>query len=422
MTKIAIIGAGPIGIEAALYGSVAGFEVQVFERGRIGENLRQWGHVRLFTEWKRDRSPLAEKLLRERGDHLPDGESHPTGARLADYLLKLATLEPLKNRISPQTEVVSIAREGLLKSDAWESERRAFAPFRVLTKGVAGEKIRHFDAILDTTGVYGTPNFAGSGGMAAAGELGLQGFIDYAIPDVAGADNARFWNKHALVIGSGHSAASTLLSIADLFEKGSKTRVTWVVRRDVARDGSVYIFESNDQSSGRQKLGQRANELARHERVDFRPRTVVEAIARRAHRFTVTLSDGQTVECDTVCAHTGFRPDETLWRELQIAPHAATGAPSPQLAEALNGANVRAGVGLSTGYAEKLAEFQRPENEEKLDSTELLKLPEPNFYVLGIKSYGRDAGFLMQNGFRQVRDVYQLISGDAALDLYEGAI
>ncbi|PQV65028.1 Pyridine nucleotide-disulfide oxidoreductase [Abditibacterium utsteinense] len=422
MTKIAIIGGGPIGIEAALYGSVAGFDVHLFERGRIGENVRQWGHVRLFTEWKRDRSPLSVRLLTARGDHLPDGESWPTGARLGDYLVKLASLEALKNRISPQTEVLSIAREAALKSDFYGDAARARRAFRLLTKNVAGEKIQHFDAVIDATGVYQTPNHAGNGGMLAPGETAFAKFIDYAIPDVKGADNPRFFNKHALVIGSGHSAASTLLAISDYFEKGPRTRITWALRRDVASDGSVYALDPNDISSGRQQLGSRANELAKNERVDFRPRTLVEVIERKANRFIVTFSDGEKIGCDTICAHTGFRPDETLWKELQISPHAATGAPSSQLAEALHGANLRAGVGLSTGYAEKLNEFERPENEAELDSTELLQLAEPNFYVLGIKSYGRDAGFLMQNGFRQVRDVYQLISKDKSLDLYNGEI
>lgn len=418
MTKVAIIGAGPIGIEAALYGAVAGLDVQLFERGRIGENVRQWGHVGLFTEWKRDRSPLAQRLLEARGDALPSEESAPSGAELANYLLKLSSLEPLRGRVAAQTEVLSVAREGMLKSDFWGDVRRTSRPFRVLTRGVGGERVRQFDFVIDATGVYQSPNFAGSGGMPAPGELGLRPFIDYAIPDVNGRDKSRFFNRHALVIGSGHSAASTLLTVADLFEKGSKTRLTWVVRRDVARDGSVYTLDPNDFSSGRQRLGTRANELARHPRVSFRPRCVVQSIERPSGRFSVTLSDGAVIECDTVCAHTGFRADEKLWSELQIAPHAATGAPAPQLADALNRANRRAGVGLSTGYAEKLEEFQRPENEEDLDSTQLLKLAEPNFFVLGIKSYGRDAGFLMQNGFRQVRDVYQLISGNRELDLY----
>lgn len=422
MSKIAIIGAGPLGMEAALYGSVLGHEVHLFERGRIGENLRQWGFVRLFTEWKIDRSPLAERLLSERGNHLPDGDTHPTGARLADYLQKLAILDALKGRISPQTEVLAVSRQSALKSDFAGEARRAEHPFRVLTRGVAGEKIHHFEAVIDATGVYQTPNYAGNGGMPAPGELPLARFIDYHIPDVIGADNARFRNKHALIVGSGHSAASTLLAIADLMEKAPKTRITWVVRRDLALNGEVYWLDPNDHASGRQQLGSRANQLVHHPQVDFHPNSTVEAMERRTGRFTIRLSDGSVIECDTLCAHTGFRPDESLWKELQITPHAATGAPSPLLAAELQRANRRAGVGLSTGYAEKTAAFERPENEENADAGALLRLAEPNFFVIGIKSYGRDAGFLMQNGFRQVRDVYKLIGGDLNADLYHGEI
>ena len=201
-------------------------------------------------------------------------------------------------------------------------------------------------------------------------------------------------------------------------EQSSKTRITWVVRRDVASTGEIYRLDPNDIAGGRRKLGERANALVRHPQIDLRLKTQVESIEKRARRFAVRLSDNTTVECDSICAHTGFRPDEKLWRELQIAPHPATGAASVQLAAHLNAANAKAGVGLSTGYAEKLEEFQRPENVEDLDSKQLLRLPEPNFVVLGIKSYGRDAGFLMQNGFRQVRDAFQLLTGDNGLDLY----
>ena len=47
--RIAVIGAGPIGLEAALYAARAGFVVDVFERGRVAEHMLQWGHVRLFS-------------------------------------------------------------------------------------------------------------------------------------------------------------------------------------------------------------------------------------------------------------------------------------------------------------------------------------------------------------------------------------
>jgi hypothetical protein len=38
--------------------------------------------------------------------------------------------------------------------------------------------------------------------------------------------------------------------------------------------------------------------------------------------------------------------------------------------------------------------------------------------VLGTKSYGRNAHFLLRIGFEQVRDVFALIAGQPGLDLY----
>jgi thioredoxin reductase len=433
--KVAVIGGGPIGVEAALYGACAGFDVQLFERGRLCENVRQWGHVGVFTEWARNRSPLAVGLLQERGATLPPAESTSTGDELADYVMRLAALPPLRGRLSPQTEVLSVARERCLKSDFINEERRKQFPFRLLIRGAWGEKIVHADVVIDATGVYATPNWIGNGGMPCAGEIPLQKQIDYALPDVLGRDKARFANRHTLIVGSGHSAASTLRSIAELFNEFPQTRLTWLVRRDVPLHGYPYTLVPNDSSPHRDALHRRANELTEHPLVDFRPRTVVDALNHNSKYFDVTLSTtmrgGSTeirqIQCDNVVAHTGFRPDTSLWRELQVEEHPATGAPR-RLGDALIQANRHAGVGLSTGYAEKkpqqnsAAENVTDRWKFSPDDPQLLWTGEPNFFVIGIKSYGRDAGFLMHNGFRQVRDAYKILSDNLALDLYEGKL
>ncbi|HZN60711.1 MAG TPA: hypothetical protein VFD71_21735, partial [Planctomycetota bacterium] len=49
---------------------------------------------------------------------------------------------------------------------------------------------------------------------------------------------------------------------------------------------------------------------------------------------------------------------------------------------------------------------------------EVLKNPEPGFYVVGAKSYGRRNDFLLRSGREQVRDVFQLMEDDPSLDLY----
>jgi hypothetical protein len=249
-------------------------------------------------------------------------------------------------------------------------------------------------------------------------------------------------------VGSGHSAASTLLSICDLLPEFPQTRVTWVVRRDVPAHGFPYTLDPNDSSPHRDALHQRANQLSHHPIVTFRPRTVVEKMMHDGKSFQVQLNSATpdkvsgeysfepfTIQCDNIAAHTGFRPDFALWRELQVDIHPATDGVL-RLSQNVVRENSRLGVGLSTGYAEKRPqntplehqpEAKHPDEEGTTeqpvtDAPELLRHRESGFFIVGIKSYGRDAGFLMQNGFRQVRDIYKLLSGDSALDLYEGKL
>jgi hypothetical protein len=443
MKRIAIIGGGPIGVEAALYGACAGYDTRVYERGRVAENVRAWGYISVFTEWQRNRSPLACRLLQEEGVLLPPGEGTSTGDELADYVAQLATLAPLQGRICSYTEVVSVTRERCLKSDFINDARRAEFPFRLHLRDASGDRIEHTDVVLDATGVYATPNWMGSGGAPCPGERVFRHRIDYHLPDVTGRDGARFADRHTLIVGSGHSAASTLRSICDLISQHPRTRVTWLVRRDVPPHGYPYTLVTNDPSPHRDELHRRANELTEHPNVDFRPRSVVESVTHDGGAFRVELSSygsGESsrqahhswIQCDNIAAHTGFGPDPALWSDLQVHVHPATSGPY-LLAEALIANNFHAGVGLSTGYAEKKPRTAAASTDEAgstqqdrfqvvLNDPEFLRHPEPNFFVIGIKSYGGDAGFLMQNGFRQVRDVYKLISNDRALDLYEGTL
>src|SRR4051812_20490647 len=79
--RIAILGAGPIGLEAALAAAERGWEFTVYEAGRsVGANVRDWGHVRLFTPWELNVSPRARRALRVgRGGGVPDGGLVPGG-------------------------------------------------------------------------------------------------------------------------------------------------------------------------------------------------------------------------------------------------------------------------------------------------------------------------------------------------------
>lgn len=47
--RIAIVGGGPIGLEAALYGRCLGHDVRLFEQGEVARGVLSWRHVRMLS-------------------------------------------------------------------------------------------------------------------------------------------------------------------------------------------------------------------------------------------------------------------------------------------------------------------------------------------------------------------------------------
>src|SRR5688572_631418 len=124
--KIAIIGGGPIGLEAALYARTLGHEVVVYERGEVADSVKSWGFVRLFSPWEMNTTTLGRKTL---GTTAPSGDN-PTGSEFRDrYLLPLAVSRTLDGGLRTQTTVVSIGRNDFSKSDAIAKPDRANSPF-----------------------------------------------------------------------------------------------------------------------------------------------------------------------------------------------------------------------------------------------------------------------------------------------------
>src|SRR5262249_32863352 len=131
--------------------------------------------------------------------------------------------------------------------------------------------------------------------------------------------------------------------------------------------------------------------------VDFYPSTFVDEIdcAGQDKGFRVTVrcaGKSKTFEADRLIANIGYSPDTLLYRELQVHECYASLGPM-NLAAAL----------LKHGSADCLSIPAQGAN--------TLKNPEPNFYILGSKSYGRNSNFLLRNGFEQIREVFTLITG-----------
>src|SRR5688572_5323070 len=116
--RVAVIGAGPVGVEAALAAKAAGCRVSVYDRGQVGEHLARWGHARMFTPFGMNTTPLGLQTLRHerRAKDVPTDNEFLTGRQFREsYLVPLSESEALLESMNPQTAVLAIGRAGSMK-------------------------------------------------------------------------------------------------------------------------------------------------------------------------------------------------------------------------------------------------------------------------------------------------------------------
>lgn len=402
--RIVILGAGPIGLEAALYARYLGYEVAVVERQSVANNVLRWGHVRMFSPFAMNRSPLGAAALQAQSEdfRLPADEALLTGQEYADqYLIPLATSDLLIDCIHQGVEVLGIGRDGILKTDPQPGTELNRAEFRFRVHVRLPNEAEDFieaDAVIDTTGVFNQPNYLGHGGVPAIGELSCRDMIRFDVPDILGSDREYYHNKRILVIGSGYSAATNIVALAELASSG-ETNVTWVTRRESLPSGPIPVA-SHDRLTSRAELARAANS-ANVERFD---QTSVLAIHfdPQSRKFQVTLAGkaNGSLEFDAVIANVGFRPNDTIYSELQVDSCSKTQAP--------------------VGVANWLAQLGPIDAlDQASPGVECLQHPEPNFFILGSKSFGRNSNFLLSLGLEQIRDAFTVIAGRKDLDLYK---
>jgi len=386
---VAILGGGPIGLDAALAAQDRGWSFTVYEAAAtVGAYVKAWGHVRLFTPWSLNVSDRMRAHLAGAGVEVPSGEDFPTGAEFAERVLDpLAALPEIAGSLRLDSRVESIGREGLLKHEEIANEVRGATPFRLLISDAAGvERIEHADLVLDCTGSYGNPNVLGDGGIAAPGERAAADRITRTIPDLT-AGNGRLAGRTVLLAGAGKSAQTTARDLASLADQDPDTRIVWAVRSS-APDWGVVPDDSLPERQELVNVSERLHQGA-HPAVEVRTGVAVERLSERDGRLVATLRGADSaddVEVDHIVALTGFVPDASIYRQLQMHECYATAAPIT-LSAALLGADA----------ADCL--------DQESHGVDVLRSPEPNFFILGVKSYGRVNSFLLKVGYQQVDEV-----------------
>ena len=390
---VAVVGAGPVGLAAAAHLITRGVPVKLYEAGAsVAANVRDWGHVRLFSPWRFNTDSAATAILREHGWQAPPDDALPTGGDLhAAYLAPLAETPPLRAVIETGARVQGIARHGI---DKVASSGRHDHPFALTVQAGGASRIDLARAVIDASGTWNHPNPASASGTPAIGEVTFADRIAYGVPDVLGRDRATYAHQRVLVIGGGHSAANVLLDLARLAEGDLRTHITWAVR--AANFARILGGGHADRLPARGKLGEDLRHLLDHGRLEVALRFGVERIEARGGGLVVveraTENPRVLGPVDRIVVCTGQRPDLALTRELRLDLDPwleSTRTLGPMIDPNLHSC----GTVPPHGYKE-------------------LAHPEPGYFAVGVKSYGRAPTFLMATGYEQVRSVAAHLAGD----------
>ncbi|HEX8673149.1 MAG TPA: NAD(P)-binding protein [Longimicrobium sp.] len=388
---VAVIGAGPIGVVAAAHLVSRGETPLVLEAGdAAGASIRQWAHVRLFSPWRYLVDPVAVSMLEPSGWTARDPEALPTGGELVERFVKpLAALPALAPHIRLGARVTAVARHGF---DKMKTPGRDQAPFELVVQTDGGEERILAKAVVDASGTYLSPNPLGAGGLLVPGETELAGRIVYGIPDVLGRDRARYAGNRVLVVGSGHSAFNALLDLAALARQEPDTAIVWAIRRDTTTQ--LYGGGADDQLAARGGLGTRMRALVSTGAVRLVTGFRAARLDADADGITISGEDASIGPVDEIIVTTGFRPDLSITRELRLGLDPALESPVA-LAPLIDPNEHSCGTVYPHGAAE-------------------LAHPEPGYYTVGMKSYGRAPTFLLLTGYEQVRSVVCALVGDEA--------
>ena len=390
---VAIIGGGAVGLAAAAHLVKNKQPFILFETGNtVGTNILDWGHVKVFSPWKYNIDKAAEQLLLQTNWIPPEQESLHTGKEFYEHYLKPLVNHPsIKPFVHTNSKVMAVGRKDL---DKMKTSGREKHPFVLQVQQGNTNYTFEARAIIDASGTWHNENPIGAGGLFAVRELENADRIFYGIPDVSGKLENRYRNKNVVVIGGGHSAINTIIELDKLKEKFPETQIHWILRKE--KVASVYGGKEDDALPARGALGIKIEKLINDDRVAVYTPFQVQEI--RNEKNTLTLIGTQRgakkalTGIDEIVANSGTRPDFSFLREVRV-DFDSTVESVPALADLIDPNKHSCGTVRAHGESE-------------------LRQNEKDFYVVGMKSYGRAPTFLMATGYEQVRSVVAALVGD----------
>ncbi len=373
---IAIIGGGPVGVEAGLYARFLGYDVWLFDSVKVGHRQLAWGDQPLQQPFGSVTSSLGLAALAAQGTagECPAPEASVTYREYVEkYLLPVARTDLLYDSVQIQSPVLSISRTGC--GNTTPIEQRAEQEFRVLIdSGQRGEYTQLVDIVIDCSGLSQRSGLASGGGIAI-GERACQQAMRTGKVDMLGKHRAKFAGRHALLFGRELSACANALELSRLAEQVEGTRVTWIVPKQLGQPELPLLDANCDAGFVSGVQGLLNNEHSAVVRLSAWGIEALQFDEAAGWMARLQVGDEETLEVrgDTFVNCHDATCDWSFAAGL-------VGVPS----------TVHAGV-----------------------------TAEPHFYVLGQKAVGPDEPCTFEQGFEQIKRLFAIIGGRADLDLYE---
>lgn len=400
---IGIIGAGPIGLEAALYGRYLGYDVIVFEERKL-EDIVCEAEGRVTWEYAKDLvSPLGVMAIQTQDESWqPPGPSEcwTVAEWWAKYLRPLAESDLVVDSIRFDSHVATIARSDWRKHEQPTPEEcedgRGGWDFVIESNGDRPA----VDAVIDASGLAFQLGVA-NGGLTVRGEFHAataQLLTQVSTLGTKAIELHPSANKRTLVAGDAIEAVESLLTLLHIKSKFPATEIVWTTPHDRERATSGPI-DPQRFGGGRPLLEEaiaKVNQAALEGKlIDWRPGAPIDRIdqvgdetGRPSWKVAIAGDDPEELTVDALHTHGHRFSDWSLERELQFwACPVWESLPS-----------------LSPYVQSHLAAMPQR--------------IEPNFYVAGEKSYGRLETFRFVDGLAQIRDIFADLADRATLDLY----
>ena len=179
-------------------------------------------------------------------------------------------------------------------------------------------------------------------------------------------------------------------------EQHPDTQLFWIIKQAI--DQLPYCYSPDDPLEQRRELARKVNEIYARGQVFSKIYTnaVIMKLTRSSSGSSVDLAlDGPSSEVlsniDLIIANTGSQPDRSLYADLSVHECYRSKGPMALAVQLCSSRGVDCLQQSSHGVKSMLT-------------------TEKNFFIVGNKSYGKQTNFLMQIGFQQVTDVFQLIA------------